>query len=95
MRLDAWVPESQEPVTGVMIPDDSIIWYAGQPWAYTEIDNGLYQRVSLKHTLPAAEGLFDEQGLINPGDELVVDGAQTLLSEEFKWQIVEEDDDDD
>ncbi|MCX4190448.1 hypothetical protein [Methylophaga sp. OBS3] len=95
MRLDAWVPESQEPVTGVMIPDDSIIWYAGQPWAYTEIDEGLYQRVSLQHTLPAAEGLFDEQGLINPGDLLVVDGAQTLLSEEFKWQIVEEDDDDD
>lgn len=94
MRLDAWVPESQVPVYGVMIPDDAIIWYAGQPWAYTEIGEGQYQRVSLKNTLSAAEGLFDEQGLIKPGSTLVVDGAQTLLSEEFKWQIVEEDDDD-
>ena len=94
MRLDAWVPESQTPIDGVMIPDNAIIWYAGQPWAYTQIDVGLYQRVSLKNTLPAAEGLFDERGLLKPGDVLVIDGAQTLLSEEFKWQIVEEDDDD-
>ena len=94
MRLDAWVPESQQPLYGVMIPDNAIVWYAGQPWAYTEIGEGKYQRVSLKNNLPAAEGLFDEQGLIKPNDILVVDGAQTLLSEEFKWQIVEEDDDD-
>lgn len=94
MRLDVWVPESQTPIEGVMIPDNAIIWYAGQPWAYTQIDAGKYQRVSLKNTLPAAEGLFDDSGLIRPTDILVVDGAQTLLSEEFKWQIVEEDDDD-
>lgn len=94
MRLDAWVPESQTPISGVMIPDNAIVWYAGQPWAYTQIGDGKYQRVSLKNTLPAAEGLFDDQGLIKPADVLVIDGAQTLLSEEFKWQIVEEDDDD-
>lgn len=94
MRLDVWVPESQTPIDGVMIPDNAIVWYAGQPWAYTQIGEGKYQRVSLKHTLPAAEGLFDDRGLIKAADVLVVDGAQTLLSEEFKWQIVEEDDDD-
>lgn len=94
MRLDAWVPESQTPIYGVMIPDNAIVWYAGQPWAYTQIAAGKYRRVSLKNTLPAAEGLFEEHGLIQPGDVLVVDGAQTLLSEEFKWQIVEEEDDD-
>ncbi|HET8807559.1 MAG TPA: hypothetical protein VFM76_04210 [Methylophaga sp.] len=94
MRLDAWVPETQRPIDGVMIPDNAIIWYAGQPWAYTQIGDGMYQRVSLKNTLPAAEGVFDARGLLKPGDVLVVDGAQTLLSEEFKWRIVEEDDDD-
>ncbi len=94
MRLDVWVPESQTPVEGVMIPDNAIIWYAGQPWAYIQREAGNYQRISLKNTLPAAEGLFDDSGLIKPADVLVVDGAQTLLSEEFKWQIVEEDDDD-
>ncbi|MDT8311721.1 MAG: hypothetical protein RQ732_09780 [Methylophaga sp.] len=94
MRLDAWVPESQTPIYGVMIPDNAIVWYAGQPWAYKQIGAGSYQRISLKNTLPAAEGLFDERGLLKPADVLVVDGAQTLLSEEFKWQIVEEEDDD-
>jgi hypothetical protein len=94
MRLDAWVPESQVPISGVMIPDNAIVWYAGQPWAYIEIGEGQYQRVSLSNALPAAEGLFDDKGLVKPSDVLVVDGAQTLLSEEFKWQIVEEDDDD-
>lgn len=55
MRLDAWVPESQTPIYGVMIPDNAIVWYAGQPWAYKQIGTGSYQRVSLKHTLPAAD----------------------------------------
>ncbi|MEX1200661.1 MAG: hypothetical protein WEB02_07740 [Methylophaga sp.] len=94
MRLDVWVPESQTAIEGVMIPDNAIIWYAGQPWAYIQREAGNYQRISLKNTLPAAEGLFDDSGLIKPAEVLVVDGAQTLLSEEFKWQIVEEDDDD-
>ncbi len=92
MRLDAWMPETTEPLTGVFIPDEAVVWYAGQAWAYVEIDEGKYQRRSLRDSLKAASGLFVQKG-IEQGEALVLTGSQMLLSEEFRWQIQDEDDD--
>jgi hypothetical protein len=93
MRLDAWIPTTNTPLMGVFVPDNAMIWYDGQPWVYIEKEEGLYQRRSVLQGLAAAGGLFVENGLTN-GERLVVKGSQMLLSEEFRWQILDEDDDD-
>ncbi len=101
MRLDAWIPTSNVPIEGLFVPDKAMIWYDGKPWVYIEKEEGLYQRRSVDHGMPTTGGAFveiapaiDEQTNLAVGDKLVVQGAQMLLSEEFKWQILDEDDDD-
>lgn len=93
-QLQVWVPSSDSTLSGVMIPYQSIVWYAGQPWAYLRMDEEHFQRMSLTSGINSVEGIYLQQG-IYPGDAVVTSGAQTLLSEEFKWQIHDEDDDDD
>ena len=92
MRLDVWLPETTEPLAGVVIPDTAVVWYVGQAWAYVELDEGKYQRRSLKSGINAPGGVFVQQG-IEHGETLVLTGSQMLLSEEFRWQIQDEDDD--
>jgi len=92
MRLDAWVAEGDDPLQGVYIPDQAIVWHQGQAWVYIELDDDLYQRKPLTGRLAAAGGVFMQDELA-AGDALVMKGAQMLLSEEFKWQIADEDDD--
>jgi len=93
-RLQVWVPNSDNALSGVMIPYQSVIWYAGQPWTYLRINDERFQRISLAEGIHSVEGIHLQRG-IHPGDAIVTSGAQTLLSEEFKWQIHDEDDDDD
>ncbi|MDH5358310.1 MAG: hypothetical protein OEY48_06265 [Gammaproteobacteria bacterium] len=93
MRLDAWLPQGDDELTGVFVPEQAVVWYAGHRWAYVQVDEDIYQRRSLQSGLTAVGGLF-MQNSINVGDELVINGAQMLLSEEFRWQIQDEDDDD-
>ena len=92
MRLDAWLPQGDEPLNGVFIPEQAIVWSSGQPWVYVQVDDDLYQRKTIQSGLTSAGGLFLEQG-IESGERLVIQGAQMLLSEEFRWQILDEDDD--
>ena len=42
---------------------------------------------------PSNGGWFNQSKQLNTGDELVVNGAQLLLSEEFKYQIKNENED--
>lgn len=93
-QLQVWVPNSDTALSGVIIPYQSVIWYAGQPWAYLRLDEERFQRMSLIDGIESIEGIHLQHG-IYPGDEIVTAGAQTMLSEEFKWQIHDEDDDDD
>jgi hypothetical protein len=86
MRLDAWLPQGVEPLNGVLIPDEAMVWNDGQAWAYLKLEDDLYQRRSLLSGLPAAGGVFMTDQL-RAGETLVVRGAQMLLSEEFRWQI--------
>jgi len=92
MRLDSWIPKDNELLTGVFIPDEAVVWYAGQAWVYVELEEGQYQRRSIKHGLDVAGGMFVDQEIVI-GDSLVLSGSQMLLSEEFRWQIQDEDDD--
>jgi len=92
MSLDAWVPKGSKSLEGVFISEQAIVWSDGQAWAYVQVDDEMYQRRSLLSGLAAAGGVFIQDEML-AGDKLVMRGAQMLLSEEFKWQIADEDDD--
>ena len=92
MTLYAWLPGTGFSGSGVHIPREAIIWYAGQPWVYIKIDAEHFARRSLINAIQSRDTWL-VQDTIEKGEEIVISGAQTLLSEEFKYAIPDEDDD--
>ncbi len=95
--------DSSEVSNGVIIPSSAVVWYAGKPWAYFK----QAQPIKNKQSDPNKPSLFVRKpistdteidaGWFNPGiepdTEIVVSGAQLLLSEEFKYLIKNENED--
>ena len=92
MRLYAWLPGTGFSGTGINIPVESIIWYAGKPWAYVQEDEETFSRRSLVDPVQSNNTWLVRENF-QIGEKIVVSGAQTLLSEEFKFAIPDEDDD--
>lgn len=86
-RLDAALPAAGPPASGVVVPDAALVWYAGQRWVYLRQDASHFARVPVAQGAPADGGLFVAQGLA-AGAQVVVQGAQLLLSEELKPRAV-------
>ncbi|HET6757151.1 MAG TPA: hypothetical protein VFH21_06020 [Burkholderiales bacterium] len=81
--------EAQE---GVMVPVSAVVWHGGKAWAYIELDEQKFERreVATAHEL---DGGWFNTSSFRAGEEVVVSGAQLLLSEEFKYQIRNENED--
>jgi len=78
----------------LFIPKKSVIWSNGIPWAYTHINNTKkYIKKSLSGLKEINNGWVIEEGNFIAGDLIVTEGAQLLLSEEFKYQIKNENED--
>ena len=92
MRLVAWIPQTKSAQIGVRLPANSIVWYAGKPWAYVKISDDLFTRRSGPRETELDGAWFVRHGF-EPNEQIVVNGTQLLLSEEFRWQIPEEDND--
>ncbi len=104
MRLAAEV-QAQDVVArrGALVPSTAVVWHDGRPWVYVAAEDEelaaagagvAYVRQDLSAAIEQFDGWFASVG-IEPGQEVVVRGATTLLSEEYRWQIPTEDDDDD
>ncbi len=96
MRVSAQLQSSQESLSGVIVPDKAVVWYANKAWVYQKSGEDLFIRKQINTDIEANNngdnGWFNH-GSLKAGDELVVSGAQLLLSEEFKFQITNENDD--
>lgn len=77
---------------GVIIPNNAIIWFAGKSWVYQKSGNDQFSRIPVSTDTELDQGWF-YHGALKAGDEVVTNGAQLLLSEEFKSQITNENDD--
>jgi hypothetical protein len=86
------LPLAINPRHGLIVPGQSVLWHLGQAFVYIKIDAEHFQHRNIEELVPVRNGYWVSGGL-NPGDELVVNGAQQLLSTEFRSQIVDEDDD--
>ena len=77
--------------TGVIIPSNAVVWYAGTSWAYFKQGKDQFIRKPISADTEVEAGWFN-QG-IDANSEVVVNGAQLLLSEEFKYLIKNENED--
>ena len=87
---------------GVVIPNQALVWYGGKPWAYFKqtknkvgqlmADEDQFVRKPINTDTEIGSGT--NSGWFNQGldeqSEVVISGAQLLLSEEFKTQIKNE-----
>ena len=85
LNVLAFLP-SGTPVTGEIIPQSAVVWLQGNAWAYLRTGPKTFTRREIQTDLPAPRGGYIVKGW--PTDApLVTQGAQALLSEEFRAQI--------
>jgi len=92
MRVAARVGLGGAPVAGVIVPGQAVVWHAGKAWAYLKRDEQTFARHEVSAAQELDGGWFNAGGF-QAGDEVVVSGAQLLLSEELKYQIRNENED--
>ncbi len=92
MRVSARLSDADKVQSGVIVPANAVVWYANQPWVYRKQDNEKFVRTPITTDIEVENGWFNTNGL-KSGDTVVTTGAQLLLSEEFKYQIKNENED--
>lgn len=91
-RVMARVATDDAKIGGVIVPNEAVVWHAGKSWVYRKHDPETFGRYEISAANELAEGWF-QHGSLEVGDEVVVSGAQLLLSEELKFQIRNENED--
>jgi hypothetical protein len=88
--VSAKIPTSNTAQQGVLVRRSAVVRYAGNEWVYRKLDDDRFVRVEIIPTEITQRGYFVTEKLA-PGMQLVITGAQTLLSEELKAgrQVVE------
>ena len=77
---------------GVVVPERAVVWHAARPWVYVRRDADRFVRTPVSASRLIPGGWFNAEGL-EPGAEVVVTGAQLLLSEELEYRIRNENED--
>ena len=79
----------------LFIPSKSVVWSNGKPWVFIKKvdDEGVFLRKPLIDPLETENGWIILEKNLKKNELVVVDGAQLLLSEEFKYQIKNENED--
>ena len=90
--VTAWIPEQTRQTAGVIIPKSALIWYMDQAFIFLKTTDENFSRLNITNSTAANDGYFI-QDAIKPDDQIVVKGAQMLLSEELKGQIPKGNDD--
>jgi multidrug efflux pump subunit AcrA (membrane-fusion protein) len=71
---------------GVRVPAAAVVQWNGFAWVYQETSPGRYTRRRIETDRPMDSAWFVAD-VLQPGDGVVVRGAQALLSEEFRARI--------
>lgn len=93
MRVHAWIPITGEVQDGVYAPHSAVVWQANQPWIYLYDGDDFFHRIALENPTRLSDGWFIPSDQVSAGQAIATTGAQMLLSEEYRWQIPDEDDD--
>ena len=75
---------------GLLVPQSAVVWLAGKAWVFLRTGKDTFTRRQIRPDRAGADGGYVVTSL--PADaEIVVQGAQMLLSEEFRSQVRVED----
>lgn len=89
MNLYVWVPQQSKQISGFVLPRSAVVWFNGSPWYYVKKATDRFVKQPAGDHVEVADGwLLNNADLT--GEEVVVQGAQLLLSEEFRRQIPSE-----
>jgi hypothetical protein len=89
LNVLAFLPSGKS-IEAATVPASAIVWRQGRAWVYRRTGRDRFVRVEIATDLPALGGGYIVKDL--PKDaEIVMGGAQLLLSEEFRSQIQVED----
>ncbi len=66
---------------GLIVPASAVVWSEGKSWIYEQADSDRFMRRAVATDTPVEKGFFVTRGF-SPGDRVVSQGAQALLSEE-------------
>ncbi len=91
MQITAWIPQ-QTNLSGVLIPNSSLVRHFGQAFVYLETSPQTFSRYQIKDPEISGDHYFVPDANLD-GKKIVKTGAQILLAEEFRAQIPEENDD--
>ncbi len=92
MRVSVQASASESSASdGIVIPSNAVVWYAGTPWAYFKQGGNQFVRKPISAETEVDAGWFNVG--FDADSQVVVQGAQLLLSEEFKYLIKNENDD--
>lgn len=91
-HVTAWIPAAGRVDSGVNIPHSALVWHMGQAFVFVKTDAEHFSRRPLANFSSNSQGYF-VAGTLKPGEEVVTAGAQTLLSQQLKGQIPDEDKD--
>lgn len=91
MRVNVVPANTSSSMKGVLVPNQAIAWHGGMAWIYVKTKPDTFLRKPVASDIELDNGWFDNS--LTPGTEVVTKGAQLLLSEEFKFQIKNENDD--
>ena len=67
---------------GLIVPTSAVVWSEGKAWAYQQTASERFTRRVVSTDVPVEQGFFVARGF-SPGDRVVTQGAQSLLSEEM------------
>jgi hypothetical protein len=80
-------PESEKYLA---IPKEAVVWNSGQAWVYIKTGENKFFRKVIETDTESSNGWIIKEGNIKENDLIIINGAQLLLSEEFKYQIKNE-----
>jgi len=92
MRVAVKLAGHGKATSGVIVPSSAVVWYAGKAWVYQQQAAERFVRHQVSTDTESGEGWFNS-GSLKAGDRVVTNGVQLLLSEEFKYQIKNENED--
>jgi hypothetical protein len=86
MPVAAHLKVPGEPGKGVIVPRESIIRYVGAGWVFVKTGEQSFTRRGVPLNRLTPQGWFVSSAVLSPGNEVVVQAAQSLLSEELKYE---------
>lgn len=81
----AHVPAPNPGTSGLVIPERAVVWYGGQPWVYVRTAADRFTRRYVPASSSGEQGFVVTKGF-HAGENVVMHGAQLLLSEELRPQ---------